>query len=1005
LVEARLAQMVKEQSTTLPGLFGLKILPFYELCHFVLRQAGQSFRILPDALRPAILEKAIGEVSAAGRLSNLADVAHFPGTHAGILELIDELERAGYAPSEVISTLSKKAASDSRYMELARIYEAYWQELERLNIYDERKLAYKTRAVLAGLDSGAMPIGFLAVDGFDRFNRLQLHVLSALSEQADKTSICFDYLYPQGEMLGEGPSNGHAPDASSYRQTDVDYRWKEKSIRELNEIFGDRLKKIEFAASNPPGAFEPAATHTWRTLDRLMEMDELVRRLKRELEGGLSPDDTIVVVRSVKPYLTAIHAAFEKAQIPYFLDEAVELVSVPLIKYLLRLLKLSGDDFVRQDVVRTLKSPFCNLDFLGMTAESVEKLDSDSLRHMVVQGRADWEKQGVLTAALTRFFDHIVPPQGELSLTQFVTWVEDIIGDLLILPNDQEYSDPLVIWEEHQALFEFRKVLSTLILEENLVGINYAGTVNTYESIFVRLEKALDNANFRRPQADLKAVTVCGADLVPNRKFKTIFVAGLVEGEFPRRSEKTGFLSRDEVFNWVNYGIDVENPRNHESFEISLYKSLLERATDSLSLSTPLYEMDGDDLTPSFFLSHGDDKVLAGIPFLAPNENAILTPVSALDLANGILWHCGSNYRQKVDKQPEAVRDLLEKLAEPLAVVEARSAAGEGGLSKEWNGDISEQVKLGLVKVDLPSMWSVSRLNDYGKCPFRFWVSHILNVQKMEEPEAGLDARTLGELYHKALEYFYSRMKEQGLTLLSPDEAAIAAIYEKCIADAIAWMEKEKRFKSTEFWQYEQQEIYFRLRRFFVKEQDRAFKTNGEYTPEMFEQSFGLEGKDKAGAPALTIKSGGREIKIRGVIDRVDKSSADKYRVIDYKSGSSRINEKEAIDGRNMQLPIYALALSRSIKPGAVVSGGSFFSVSSGEQIGAVKLEGAEQDVTAIVEQNILNFVAGAAGGNYGIRPSDPSVCNNCDHFQICRITELRKTGGLAAEYSGDDFD
>ncbi len=191
----------------------------------------------------------------------------------------------------------------------------------------------------------------------------------------------------------------------------------------------------------------------------------------------------------------------------------------------------------------------------------------------------------------------------------------------------------------------------------------------------------------------------------------------------------------------MSYGIDIENPRNHESFEISLYKSLLERATDNIFLSTPIYEMNGEDLMPSFFVSQGDDQVLATIPLLPANENAMLAPVSALDLANGILWHSGSAYGGLIDKQPIAVRDLLERLAEPLAVVEARSAAGENGLAKEWNGDISEQVHLGLIKVKLPEMWSVSRLNDFGKCPFRFWVSHVLGIKKIEEPEAGLDAK------------------------------------------------------------------------------------------------------------------------------------------------------------------------------------------------------------------------------------------------------------------------
>jgi ATP-dependent helicase/nuclease subunit B len=1006
LVEQRLAQIVKERGGSLGGLFGLKILPFYELCHFVLRQTGRSFRTLPDALRPAILEKAIAEVKAAGRLESLAEIAHFSGTHAGILELIDELERAGYAPSDVISTLSKSAASNSSYIELARIYEAYWRELERLNIYDERKLAYKTREVLNNLDRAVLPVGFLAVDGFDRFNRLQLQVLSALSEQADRSVICFDYLYPPDEQNG----NGLAPDSSdSYRQTYEDYRWKEKSVREMVEAFGDRLKKIDYSKSRPSENHLPPTTSSWRSLDRMMEFDEVVRRLKVRLDQGLDPADAVVVVRSIAPYTTSIHAAFDKAQIKYFLDEAVELITVPLIKYLLRLLNLVDNDFVRQDVVRTLSSPFCNLQYLQLSSPDIESIDDQSLTRMVVCGREDWDWQDspAVSAQLSRFFNRVTPPAGALSLTQFVTWIEDIIDDLVILPNDEEYADPLVIWEEHQALFEFRKVLSTLILEENLVGLNYAEKTSDYKGLLKRLDKALEKANFRRPNAGHGAVTVCGADLVPNRKFKAIFVAGLVEGEFPRRGDKAGFLSRDEVRKWMTYGVDIENPRNHESFEISLYKSLLERSTESLYMSCPLYEMDGEELIPSFFVSQGDDKVLAQIPFLAPNENAVLAPVSPLDMTNGILWYSGGDYDQQIDNQPETVKDLLERLSEPLAVVKARSIAAAGGAFKEWNGDISEQVRLGLAKITLPENWSVSRLNDFGKCPFRFWVSNILKIEKIKEPEVGLDVMLQGELFHKALELFYRRLKDEGLTIISPEEDRVKTIFEKSIADAIDWLEREKPFKRSEFWQYEQKEIFLRLRRFFIKEQDRAFALNGQYTPLLFEQAFGFDDKEADSAKALIVKSDGREIKIRGRIDRIDESTSGQYRVIDYKSGSTRINEVEALEGRNMQLPIYAMALSRAIRPQATVTGGSYLSISSGGQSGKVDFERAEQNIIDVVEQNIGRFVSAIASGNFNVKPSDPSVCNTCDHFQVCRITELKKTGGLEESFTwnGGDLD
>ncbi len=144
------------------------------------------------------------------------------------------------------------------------------------------------------------------------------------------------------------------------------------------------------------------------------------------------------------------------------------------------------------------------------------------------------------------------------------------------------------------------------------------------------------------------------------------------------------------------------------------------------------------------------------------------------------------------------------------------------------------------------------------------------------------------------------------------------------------------------------------------------------------------------------------DIKIRGVIDRIDVSNSGQYRVVDYKSGAGSISAREALEGRNMQLPIYAMALSRAIRPGAVVTGGSFYSVTSGERTGGMDLEKNDPDVLSIVGQNIAKFVKGAKGGNYNVRPSSPSSCDHCDHQQVCRISELRKTGGLESDLDSE---
>ncbi|MBX9690736.1 MAG: PD-(D/E)XK nuclease family protein, partial [Cyanobacteria bacterium] len=141
-------------------------------------------------------------------------------------------------------------------------------------------------------------------------------------------------------------------------------------------------------------------------------------------------------------------------------------------------------------------------------------------------------------------------------------------------------------------------------------------------------------------------------------------------------------------------------------------------------------------------------------------------------------------------------------------------------------------------------------------------------------------------------------------------------------------------------------------------------------------------------------------------------------------AGSSFIGKREAYEGRNLQLPIYALAVERCLLPGASVKEGNYLSVSSGRSIGSLKFdEGGDgagrfagsrrdsgartvpsethadyaddtsPDLRTLTESFVLDYVEQLSRGVFTVQPSSPSVCGSCDHSRVCRITELRGAG------------
>ena len=201
--------------------------------------------------------------------------------------------------------------------------------------------------------------------------------------------------------------------------------------------------------------------------------------------------------------------------------------------------------------------------------------------------------------------------------------------------------------------------------------------------------------------------------------------------------------------------------------------------------------------------------------------------------------------------------------------------------------------------VPTPDFWSATLLNDYGKCPFRYWVSHVLACNPIEEPEIGLPRRILGETYHKALELYYRKMVRDNLRLGVSDPALCRQLFESAMQDSLDWVEKKPGVRLGEFWFYEKQEIIFRLNRFFQKEIERASVDENGFSPSILEAAFGIAGKESS--PPLSIRHNGGEILVRGCIDRVDTAQhADgkesiKVRIIDYKTGSGAITKDDAL--------------------------------------------------------------------------------------------------------------
>jgi ATP-dependent helicase/DNAse subunit B len=206
---------------------------------------------------------------------------------------------------------------------------------------------------------------------------------------------------------------------------------------------------------------------------------------------------------------------------------------------------------------------------------------------------------------------------------------------------------------------------------------------------------------------------------------------------------------------------------------------------------------------------------------------------------------------------------------------------------------------------------SAGKLETLAKCPYSYFLKEVLRVRPIEEisfdANKWLDAATRGSLLHSIFETFYKQLKAENA------KPSFAIHLNKILSIAKDLIEQQ-----TEILPPPNERVYHRevndilaCCEIFLKEEE----LHGEnYEPLHFEYSFGIDGKDPA---IINLPSG--EVKISGIIDRVDQSNNGAYHIIDYKTGSTYGYAKnEAFKGgRQLQHMIYALAIEQHLNLGA----------------------------------------------------------------------------------------
>ena len=494
----------------------------------------------------------------------------------------------------------------------------------------------------------------------------------------------------------------------------------------------------------------------------------------------------------------------------------------------------------------------------------------------------------------------------------FLAFLEDLKAEEKILAVSEAFMEAGDRKSADTTKRVYEKVLELIDKTIEILG-RETMTLKEFAEIF-RAGLAKSDLGIVPPENDMVVV----GDLERTRLngVKVLFVLGANDGVVPKAPEPMGVFSDSEAETFEEIGISAIKGGKRASFEENyLIQIGLLQPSEILRLSYCTMDSEGKELSPSLIINKikrifpgiqtadsrkYKDEITLGEPSMHKLSEHLSSGEELSPAWNAVLEYAlrDERYRHNVKNMQRAQTDN----------------AYEKNLSPENAERFFGGKRLSL---------SATGMGLYSGCPFAYFVKYGLKAKEREIYE--VNAPHLGTVFHSVLERFSKELAEEKIAWTDLSKEEMESRINRAV-DSIAPDYYEKILLSKGGYKY----LITRLKRISAKACAALAEhiKRGSFKPLGYEVGFGA---DEALPPIAVKLSDGREIVMRGKIDRVDiyRRDGDAYvKIIDYKSSGKDIDLLSVYYGIELQLMVYMWALMERgnlILTERLIPGGVFY--------------------------------------------------------------------------------
>lgn len=688
----------------------------------------------------------------------------------------------------------------------------------------------------------------------------------------------------------------------------------------------------------PPNA--PPDEPWWTLRDREEELVAIARQLKADRRSGdaVPLDRAAIVYKHPLPYLYAAAEVFRSAGIPYQISDALPLAAEPTSAALDLVLDAVSSRFSRATLVALLRSPHFRFasEAGEVTRQSVSALDRalSAARYLGELERLQALAGEWGTGASRPAMDAALSAAAALApLTE-------------AHPASEQLACLLAFWSAHARPIadddpfgsrerRARAAIADMLPSLAAVHAAHDDPAWTIDEVGIAVRRWIEDQTFVPDPEAASGVHLLDDQAVRYGDFDDVAIVGVVDQDWPERPRRNIFYP-PSLLKSLGWPSEKDRRAAGDARFLDLLTSASRRTTVSA------FTLDDDALVSRSMQLDEIPRARLSTVARAPFDDARVFADEALSLEPIVFDPFQGGARSWADLRT------------------TRSPAD----APDFHGSVR----------DVPARaWSVSAIETYLDCPFKFFAQHVLKLEEEPEDEEVMDPRRQGQFVHDVFERFFTAWQDAGHRAVTPadlDEARemFAAVVDRALArlpTAEAGLERTRLLGSPAAAGLGEAVLRMEAERpLAVVERLLEHPLKGDFT--------------------FATADGPRTIALRGKADRLDLLEDGTFRLIDYKLGWPPQR------GRALQLPIYSLCAEQNLAgyKGTQWQLGeaAYLAFKGGKRVVPLFSTPADRaKVLAEAQQRLADTIDAIERGEFPPTPDDVWRCETCSFASVCR--------------------